>query len=375
MKKSIILKKLLIFTLFCVIFAVYLTEFGFFSINNNIKNKKLNENFVQTNSQNETNFLTPEVEHLFTHCLLVNPQKALNRSNEMSIHYDRDCLTTSEFEIILQSLYDKNYVIVNANDCFKIDNNGKAEKVKFTLPNGKKPFILSIDDVNYDHRKMNMGMADKIAVDKNGRLCSIIDGKYDYEREFVSVLENFIYSHKDFSHNGAKAMLCLTGYDGILGYRTQTGNRQEIDDAKKVVKALKDNGYYFACHSYGHYHMKKVSNKTFDSEIALWKSEVEPLIDKTNIYVYPYGENEILSNDKISYKHQLLLDEGFKLFCGVGDKHFYSYFPFNTAKENQVLFMDRRPLDGFSLRAHKDEYQIFFDCMEVYDSKNRFIPI
>ena len=317
-----------------------------------------------------------EVEHFFTHCLIVNPTLAFASDNFMANDYDRDCLTYTEFQKILQNLYDKNYCLVNANDCFKIETNDKTVKKSIYLKNGKKPFILSIDDVNYDHRKMHKGMADKIAVDDNGKLCSIIDGKIDYEREFVSVLENFIKLHPDFSYNGAKAMLCLTGYDGILGYRTQTNDKNEISSAKKIVEALKQNGYYFACHSYGHYHMKKASNELFESEVKLWKEEVEPLIGKTSIYVYPYGENQILdSSGEVCLKHKLLLDNGFKLFCGVGDKHFYSYYPFSVSHEKQVLFMDRRPLDGFSLRHHQKTYSEFFDCNLVYDKVHRKIQI
>lgn len=316
-----------------------------------------------------------EVEHFFTHCLIVNPKLAFSGNNFMAKDYDKDCLTSGEFKKIIQNFYNKGYVLVNANDCFEILANGTAVKKQIKNLNGKKPLILSIDDINYDHRKMNLGMADKIAIDSKGQLCSVIDGKLDYEREFVSIIDNFVKEHPDFSHNGAKAMLCLTGYDGILGYRTQTGDKNEIENAKKVVAKLKQEGYYFACHSYGHYHMKKASNSTFKSEITNWENEVEPLIGKTNIYVYPYGENMILENGEIAYKHKLLLTSGFKLFCGVGDKHFYSYYPFHASKEKQVLFMDRRPLDGYSLRMHQKEYKEFFDCNTVYDNKNRKIHI
>ncbi len=368
-KSKIILEKVSVIILCCLTLAMCLL-----SIFHAIKPDFESKNAILTSKNSEIS-QECEVEHFFTHCLIVNPKLAFNANNFMAKDYDKDCLTSSEFKQIIQNFYDKGYVLVNANDCFEVLENGTAVKKQISNLNGKKPLILSIDDVNYDHRKMHLGMADKLAVDCNGKLCSIIDGKYDYDREFVSIINNFIEKHPDFSHNGAKAMLCLTGYDGILGYRTQTGDKTEIENAKKVVSKLKQDGYYFGCHSYGHYHMKKVSNSTFDSEIANWKNEVEPLIGKTNIYVYPYGENLILENDKISYKHNLLLDSGFKLFCGVGDKHFYSYYPFHTTKANQVLFMDRRPMDGYSLRMHQSEYEKFFDCNAVYDNENRKIHI
>lgn len=363
------LKKIAVIFLCVLTFAIVLCSI--FSI---AKPQFENKNTILTSKSNLTS-QECEVEHFFTHCLIVNPKLAFSGNNFMAKDYDKDCLTSSEFKQIIQNFYDKDYVLVNANDCFEILKNGKAIKKHIPNLNGKKPLILSIDDVNYDHRKMHLGMADKLAVDSDDKLCSIVDGKYDYDREFVSIINNFVKKHPDFSHNRAKAMLCLTGYDGIIGYRTQTGNIDEIENAKKVVAKLKQDGYYFACHSYGHYHMQKVSNTTFDNEIANWKNEVEPLIGKTSIYVYPYGENLILENGKLAYKHKQLLDSGFKLFCGVGDKHFYSYYPFHTSKDNQVLFMDRRPMDGYSLRMHQNEYEKFFDCNAVYDNENRKIHI
>ena len=84
----------------------------------------------------------------------------------------------------------------------------------------------------------------------------------------------------------------------------------------------------------------------FAKEIYNWQSEVEPIIGKTSIYVYPYGEWEVVDdNGDITYKHQLLLDSGFNLFCGVGAKNFFSYVPIGT-KSHNTLLMDRKPIDG-----------------------------
>ena len=352
MKKSI---KNSFFCVFLAFFSIFFAFFGIFS-----KKIILAE---ETNTQN--------VEHFFTHCLIVNSKKAFDKTNFMAKYYDKDCLTSIEFERILNQLYNKNYCLINANETFYINNNGMAIKKYVKLPNNKKPLILSIDDVNYDSKKMNLGMADKIALDDDGKLCSIIDGKCDYNLEFISILDNFIQNHKDFSYNNAKLMLCLTGYDGILGYRTNN-NINEFNKAKKVVEALKNNGYYFACHSYGHYHMKDIADKKFKQELDLWKNNIEPLIGKTNIYVYPYGEHQFKNNDEsVNLKHKMLVDYGFKLFCGVGEKYFFTYYPFKIDKKYQVLFMDRRCLDGFSLRQNHEIYNVFFDCYDIYDKKNR----
>ena len=41
------------------------------------------------------------------------------------------------------------------------------------------------------------------------------------ELDATPILDEFVYEHPDFSLNGAKAIFSLTGYCGILGYRTQ----------------------------------------------------------------------------------------------------------------------------------------------------------
>ena len=322
-----------------------------------------------------------EVEHLFTHCLLAFPEMALNPKNPLSTDFDRDCLTPSEFKKILLSLYNNNYVLVDINSVYE-NVNGVCKKKTLYLPAGKKPLIFSFDDCNYDSKKKNKGMVDKIILDRNNNIATYtskqtIAKRVSYDNEFIPILENFVKTYPDFSHNGAKGLICLTGYDGILGYRTQKSNatsRFEIKKAQEVVNRLKDLGWKFACHSYGHYHMKKISDMEFAKEVNSWQNEVEPIIGKTNIYVYPYGEWEVTTDDgNISYKHKLLLDSGFELFCGVGAKTFFSYVPIGT-KDTHTLFMDRKPIDGRTLRQFGDYYAHLFDAKQVYDHTNRTVP-
>ena len=325
-------------------------------------------------------YYTSNIDHLFTHCLIAYPDIAFSKNNDMRNNYNNDCITPNEFKAILNQLYNNNYVLVDINNCFKIVNN-KAEKTKVKVPKGKKPLILSFDDVNYDQKKLKKGMVDKIILDKFGNLATstIVKGKeqISYDNEFVTILESFVAKHPDFSVNGAKGTINLTGYDGILGYRTQknnTINRQnEIREASNVIKKLKSLGWTFASHSYGHYHMKKISDLEFKQELESWKNEVEPLVGKTNIYVYPYGEWELFNSDgSLCNKHQLLKEYGFKLFCGVGMKTFYSYLPFKrNANAEKVLFMDRKPIDGYTLKNRTTELSPLFDTSIVYDYNNR----
>lgn len=377
--KTICMKKLKIFVIFAI-FCAILFEFANFS--NICANHSQNFAFAfgsKIQTPNQEFEYTYDVHHLFTHCLLAYPSVAFSKSNSMSKHFANDCITPNEFESILQQLYKNNFVLVDINKTFT-SQNGDGQKLKVKVPVGKKALILSFDDVVYDQRKMSKGMVDKIILD-NGNIATqtFVNGKNEIStsNEFVTILENFVRKYPDFSPFGAKGTICLTGFDGILGYRTSSKNtvnrESEIQNAKQVVKKLKQDGWNFACHSYGHYHMKKISEKKFEQEIKLWQSEVEPIIGKTKVYVYPYGEWEIATDGKISQKHQMLKDAGFCLFCGVGMQKFYSYLPFDKNISPKVLFMDRICVDGYTICNQQKKLAPYFDANLIKDKLRSLI--
>ena len=313
-----------------------------------------------------------QIYHLFTHCLIADTEIAFSKNNTMREHYDRDCLTVLEFKNILSQLYKNDYILIKPSSIF-YNNGDYGVKKTLHIPPGKKPLILSFDDVNYDQKKSGKGMVDKIAITTQGDLVTYTNGNPlpQTNNEFITILENFVKSNPDFSFDGAKGLICLTGYDGILGYRTnkESPNReQEIKQAKVVVNKLKQLGWEFASHSYGHYHMKKISNEKFKSDINSWKNEVENIVGKTQIYVYPYGEREVIdSQGNISDKHLALEEAGFRLFCGVGINPYFSYLPNNLNKK--ILFMDRTPLDGYTLQNNYQKLSHLFDIKKIYDNR------
>ena len=316
-----------------------------------------------------------EVVHLFTHALLAESEKAFREDNSMRIHYDRDCLLTSEFEKILENLYSNDYVLVDVHKTYEIVD-GVAKKIPFMFPEGKKPLILSFDDVVYDPKKQNQGMIDRIVI-KNGKIAGEIfeTGEVAFDNEFIGILESFIKENQDFSHENAKGIICVTGYCGVLGYRTQDGSpnqQSEIVKAKKVVNLLKKNGWVFASHSFCHGHMKSQSVEKFADDTKKWKNQVESVVGETNLFAYPYGEWEIEKDGETSDKHKILVENGFEVFFGVGVNPFYSHLPYNS--NEKFLFMDRCPMDGISLRLGHETIKKYFDPEFVYNHEIRFIP-
>ena len=130
--------------------------------------------------------------------------------------------------------------MVSIYDMAKADADGNITEGEILLPEGKIPFVLSQDDVCYYHYMDGDGYASKLVVDENGKIRneyieddgSVSVGDYD----MVPLIDRFVEEHPDFSYRGAKGIVALTGYNGILGYRTDQSYETRPDDldANKV---------------------------------------------------------------------------------------------------------------------------------------------
>ena len=105
----------------------------------------------------------------------------------------------------------------------------------------------------------------------------------------------------------AKGCFSLTGYQGILGYRTQNdidiaadsperpafdAKRQaEIDAVKPVIARLKETGWTFGSHTWGHIRLaaEGEADARLKRDTLRWQEEVGSLVSPTNILFYPHG--------------------------------------------------------------------------------------
>ena len=309
---------------------------------------------------------TGVVEHWFTHALIAFPEITLETNTE---YYWKDCITPYEFKHFLQALYDYGFILIDPAICIENPSgDGKtfAWVDQLMLPEGKKPLIMSFDDVVYDSRKMHCGMVDKIIVDENGELASYtkhLNGEevISYDNEFIPIIEQFCKEHPDFSHNGAKGVIALTGFAGVLGYRTnrQSENREsEIEEAKKVVAVLKEHGWTFASHSYSHTNFANASLEKVQDDTQKWQNEVQNVVGETPVFVYPFGARIPNEDPRI----EVLKNAGFKLFCGVGSKN-----AINWEMKDGTLLMDRRTMDGTALNEYQEIYKPFLDVTAARD--------
>lgn len=307
------------------------------------------------------------IEHLFFHPLILYPELAFD-GDSLAQGYDDWFLTVPEFERILADLYRNGYILVDIRELFAeqvVDGRRLVVRKELQLPPGKKPLVISIDDLNYyDYMRAN-GNAYKLVLDDQQRIATYSvtpDGReiVAYDNDIVPIVGAFVARHPDFSFRGARGLIALTGYEGILGYRTNNPESPEYEQEKAaalaVVKRLKEQGWSFAAHGWGHLDAARASYRTLVRDTARWKAEVEPLVGPTPFYVFPHG-SRVAPGDP---RFQALLDAGFTVFLGVGPT------PYLEENGDHIL-MDRRHIDGMALRTQAGALAGLFDAAAALD--------
>lgn len=337
-----------------------------------------------------------EVTHIFYHSLIADTSLAFDGDSKER-GYNQVMTTIDEFNKITQEMYDRGFVLVSIHDLGHIEVQEDGTEVmvpgEIWMPEGKKPFVLSQDDVSYYHYMDGDGFADRIVIDEDGKpTCeytqsdgTVVTGSYD----MIPLIDDFIEEHPDASYRGAKGIIALTGYNGILGYRTNPiygtvenldsyqkawldahpdyDYEQEYADARAVVEAMKADGWEFASHSYGHRYYGQISDSEFASDTARWDETVRPLLGDTDIMIFAFG-NDIgdwhpYSADNSRFHR--LKELGFDYFCNVDSSEHWVQFGSNYIRQG------RRNLDGNrmweALSGGKDRLSDLFDVKEVFD--------
>ena len=324
------------------------------------------------------------VEHLFFHPVVAYPELAFD-GDYKSDGIDDWMVTAGEYLKILQSVYDKGYVLVDIADCWseQTGEDGQTRMVKNTLylPEGKKPLILSYDDVNYYEYMLENGFTYKLIIGEDGKLWSWgLDpqGNEVVSRDLdaVTILDKFVEEHPDFSPFGAKGCLSLTGYEGILGYRTQTdrenwttereANRQkEIEAVKPIVAELKRTGWTFGSHTWGHISLNTRTVDVVTADMQKWFDEVGSLVGETPVLFYPFGGR--LDGDDVQQSgpaFRWMQQHGFRILCSVGIDSWSK-----CKSDISAVICDRLHPDGTTLRSAKarERYMKFYDAKDIID--------
>jgi len=250
------------------------------------------------------------------------------------------------------------------------------------FPEGKKPLVISFDDLSFYEYMQGDGFMERYILGTDGEVWAEgVDQNgnrvISQDLTVITILEKFVRENPRLSHNGAKGCIALTGYEGILGYRTQNNlddnseesrlNRmQEIARVQPIVQRLKETGWYFATHSYGHIRFPTAGLTAIQNDANRWMDEVSSLVGETQILIFPFGEPldgcdwlcRTACGPGFLFYHEL----GFRLFAAVGRE------PYTAIKTDiSAVRMDRMAVIGTTMRQGRERYLRFFDAREVFD--------
>lgn len=341
-----------------------------------------------------------EVTHIFYHSLVVDPERAFANQdkNPQAVGNNQWMTTISEFNKITKEMYDRGYVMVSIHDLYEevVNEDGETEFVEGTilLPPGKKAFVLSVDDLSYYHSYDGYGYASKMVLDENGEpTCeyiqadgTVVTGAFDV----VPLMDAFVEAHPDASYRGAKGIIALTGYNGVLGYRTDITYanysedlsydkrlwikahpdfdlEQERYEAKQVADAMKENGWEFASHTWGHLRIGDASLQRLKTDTQKWLDNVVPVVGETDTIIFAHGQDlgRWGNYDESNEKYQYLREQGFNVFCNVDSSKYATWLG------DDYLRQGRRNLDGYRIYynaiGEQNNVSDLFDAAEILD--------
>lgn len=347
-----------------------------------------------------------KVTHIFYHSLVVDEERAFGDASDPQSAGNNQWMTTvDEFNAITQAMYDNGYVYVSIHDLYEVtkDENGNEvwKPAEILLPPDKKAVVLSLDDLSYYHSYDGYGYASKLVLDKKGNVVNeYIDAKGKTKigaYDCVPLLDQFVDKHPDASYKGAKGIIALTGYNGILGYRTDITYdlsnpscdahqrawieahpdfdlETERKEAKKVADAMKENGWEFASHTWGHASVGESSLTRLQTDTQKWKANVEPLVGETKTIIFAHGTD--LQNagaySESNEKYQYFRSQGYRVFCNVDSTQYQTYLGKDYMRQG------RRNIDGYRLYKNaigeQNNLSDLFDASKVIDKDRPPVP-
>lgn len=346
---------------------------------------------------NEKNQLTEikdvsSIANLSFHVLMADPSRACNKDvsgAELAGSYNKNFVSVEEFSRILNQLYAANYVLVDFDSFITsvpgVDGNSSFFSKSIYLPQGKKPIMITETMVNYFEYMVDPdkdgkldgtghGFANKLVVDADGEIkASYVDangqtlvGNYD----LVPILEAFIKEHPDFSYRGARAILAVTGSEGVFGYRTNTAYvsrfgqafyDNEVVEAKKVVEALRDKGYTIASYTYSNQDYRQKNTLQIQAEIKNWNDQIVPILGQVDTIVFARA-SDIEAYSGTSF--DVLYNDGLRFFLNSGSS---PRVDVNTTFIRQTRLM----VTGESMAWYSSQFSNYFDCNIVLDLASR----
>ena len=105
---------------------------------------------------------TGRIEQVFFHSLIVYPQLAFGPTSAEPQGYNYWMTTELEFQRMLPLLMERGYVLVHISDLYDVDAQGNVTAKELYLPEGKRPLLISVDNVGYPESRKKDGFASRL---------------------------------------------------------------------------------------------------------------------------------------------------------------------------------------------------------------------
>jgi hypothetical protein len=307
---------------------------------------------------------TGRTEQVFFHSLIVYPELAFGPTSSEPQGYNYWMTTELEFQRMLPLLLERGYVLVRISDLYDVDAQGNVTEKALYLPEGKRPLLISVDNVGYPESRKKDGFASRLIIDENDEISAVIRNLEGVEivsrtAEVFPIVDDFVKEHPEFSYRGAKGMVGITGSWGVMGYDPKIAS--EAAEAKKIADRMKELGWEFVSHSYTHaggiYFSENSTLEGVKEDTELFKKWIVPIIGDSNVFIAPFGVT--LKGELYQY----FIDEGYTFYLNVDRRS-------QPKILGKSVLMPRINLDGFVMNRDKAYItEHFFDVDEVYDSR------
>lgn len=300
------------------------------------------------------------------------------RSNNTDLY-----LTTSEFEKILENLYERDYVLVDPENLIEASDPTFLLERNLKVPKGKKPLVVVIENLQYNATAYNCGTCRRLVLNDENQVCGEYQnmaGETVVSRtaESIGILDTFVEEHPDFTYDGAKGIISVSGYEACFGYIV---NADETDDRNialaaanlpliaptsdeisfnrekvtEIVNVLSDNGWKFASCTYAYIEdCRNTEKQVLMDDTEKWLDQIGSLFGEVHMLVYPNGNYIYGTDDRAVYYKNL----GFRIFFGGGATPYYTY-------GDNYLYLDRAMMSYKTLT--RKAYQELFDYNEIID--------
>lgn len=311
-----------------------------------------------------------KIHHIFFHSLIVYPELAFD-GDYRSNGYNMWMTTRDEFVAMLPKLEERGYVLYDLENLREYTDDGQIIPKDIYLPPGKIPLVISIDDVCYYDYMQTDGFAQRLTINEAGDVVTVVrdlagNEQETYDGDVMPIVDQYVKAHPEFSYQGAKGVVAVTGYQGAFGYRITDLEGDElvvaVEQTKQIADRLKATGWRIANHSYthnGYFRDGTVTMEQLISDTTRWQQLIAPAVGETNIFISPFGMHLKADDERFRY----LVEQGFDIYCPVSRSMALTYNVDN-------MVQDRLNLDGYTMQKKPELIkELYFDVNEVLDKR------